>query len=84
MSSLPYLTPLQHILHCWLSAYDCTNKILPLVDTLNVLYYSWAPKADRHLYKDKLNVLYTKHSVTEICYKRLAEIEKVLQRNLSL
>ena len=37
------------------------------------------PKADRHLYKNELNVLYTEHSVTEVSRKRLAEIQKVLQ-----
>ena len=79
MLSLSYLTPPQRISHRWLAAYDCTNKILPMVGALYVLYYSWVPKVDRHLYKDELNVLYTKHSVTEISRKRLAEIQKVLQ-----
>ena len=37
------------------------------------------PKADRHLYKDELNALYTKHSVTEISRKRLAKIQKTFQ-----
>ena len=50
-----------------------------MVDALYVLYYSWVPKADRHLHKDELNALYTKHPVTEISRKRLAEIEKVIQ-----
>ena len=61
MLSLSYLTPPQCRSHQWLSAYDCTNKILPMVDALYVLYYSWVPKADRHLYKDEFNTLYTKH-----------------------
>ena len=50
-----------------------------MVDTLHILQYSWVPKADRHLYKNELNVLYTEHSVTEVSRKRLAEIQKVLQ-----
>ena len=50
-----------------------------MVDALYVLYYSWVPKADRHLYKDELNAFYTKHSVTEVSHTRLAEIQKVLQ-----
>ena len=79
MLSFPYLIPPQSIPHRWLSAYDCTNKILQLVDALYVLYYSWVPKADRHLYKDELNALYTKHSVTEISRKRLAKIQKTFQ-----
>ena len=49
--SLPYLTPPQRTSRCWLCAYDYTNKILPMVDALCVLYYSWVPKADTHLYK---------------------------------
>ena len=40
------------------------------------------PKADRHLYKDELDALYTKHLVTEISRKRLAEIQKILQVEL--
>ena len=32
--SLPFLTPPQRTSHGWLSAYDCTNKILPMVDAL--------------------------------------------------
>ena len=67
MLNLPYLTSQQYISHCWLSAYDCIKKILPMGDALYVLYYSWVPKPeDRHLYKDELNALCTKHSVTEI------------------
>ena len=77
--SLPCLTPPQHTSHRWLSAYDCTNKFLPMVNFLYVLYYSWVPKADRHLYKHELNALYTEHLVTEISHKWLAEIQKVLQ-----
>ena len=50
-----------------------------MVDTLYVLHYSWVPKADKHLYKDELNALYTKHSVTEISHKRLDKIQKFLQ-----
>ena len=57
--SLPYLTPPQHTSHHWLSAHDCTNKILPMVDALYVFYYSWVPKAEKHLYKNELNALYT-------------------------
>ena len=77
--SLPYLTPPQRTSHRWLSAYDCTNKFLLMVDFLYVLHYSWVPKADRHLYKHELNALYTEHLVTEISHKRLAKIQKVLQ-----
>ena len=51
--SLPYLTPSQRTSRCWVCAYDYTNKILPMVDALYVLYYSWVPKADTHLYKDE-------------------------------
>ena len=79
MLSPPYLTRLQRMSHRWLSAYDCINKIHPMVDTLYVLHYSWGPKADKHLYKDELNALYTKHSVTEISHKRLDKIQKFLQ-----
>ena len=50
-----------------------------MVDTLYVLHYSWVPKADKHLYKDELNALYTKHSVTEISHKQLDKIQKLLQ-----
>ena len=50
-----------------------------MVDALYVLYYSWVPKADRHLYKDELNALFTKHLVTEISRKRLVKTQKVLQ-----
>ena len=79
--SLPYLTSPQRTSRCWLCAYDYTNKILPMVDALCVLYYSWVPKADAHLYKNELNALYTEHPVTEINRRRLAEIQKVLQVN---
>ena len=51
-----------------------------MIDTLYALYYSWVPKADRHLYKDKLNALYTKHLVTKISRKQLDEIQKFLQK----
>ena len=50
-----------------------------MIDALHIWYYSWVPKADRHLYKNELNVLYIEHWVTEISRKRLAEIQKVLQ-----
>ena len=50
-----------------------------MFEALYVLYYSWVPKADRHLYKDELNALYTKHLVTETSRQRLVKIQKVLQ-----
>ena len=83
--SLPYLTPPQHTSHHWLSAHDCTNKILPMVDALYVFYYSWVPKAEKHLYKNELNALYTEQSVTEISRERLKSLtEKGKERKLRL
>ena len=51
MLNLHYLTPPQHISHLWFSAYDCTNKILPMVDGLYFVLFlgakSWQTSVKR-------------------------------------
>ena len=50
-----YLIPPRGISHCWLSAYNCTNKICPMIDALYVLDYPWVPKTEKYLHKIKFN-----------------------------
>ena len=48
------------ISHGWLTLYDCLGVDMTMFDVFVLLYYSWVPDNEKHLYKEDICFLYEK------------------------
>ena len=54
--NIPFrMLPLK-ISHRWLLLYDCLSGNMPMFDAFVLLYYSWVPDKEKHLYKEDICV----------------------------
>ena len=51
--------------HRWLSLYDCLSVNMSMFDAFALLYYSWVPDNEKHLFKEDICLLYKKYDLNE-------------------
>ena len=57
--------PPLRISHHWLYFYDCLVVDMTMFHVFVLLYYSWVPDNEKHLYKEDVCLLYEKYKLNE-------------------
>lgn len=57
--------PPLRISHRWLSLYDCLAVNMTMFDAFVLLYNSWVPDKEKHLYKGDVRMLYENYDLNE-------------------
>ncbi|CAK6975065.1 hypothetical protein NQZ68_031049 [Scomber scombrus] len=65
--------------HRWLSAYDACMATHAMMPAYKVLYYGYLSTADKELYREPLELMYTKYNVNQVARAR----NKVFQEELN-
>ena len=63
--NIPFRMPPLRISHRWLSLYDCLSVNMSMFDAFALLYYSWVPDNEKHLFKEDICLLYKKYDLNE-------------------
>lgn len=64
--NLPVSSPQRGFVnHRWLSAYDASMATHAMMPAYKVLYYGFLSTADKELYKEPLDTIFTKHNVQQ-------------------
>ena len=62
--NVPFRMPLK-ISHRWLLLYGCLSVNMSMFDAFVLLYYSWVPDNEKHLWKEDIYLLYKEYDINE-------------------
>lgn len=63
----------------WLSAYDASMAIHAMMPAYKVLYYGYLSTADKELYREPLELMYTKYNVNQAARARIKVVQEELR-----
>ncbi|XP_034548453.1 uncharacterized protein LOC117819281 [Notolabrus celidotus] len=66
--------------HRWLSAYDASMATHAMMPAYKVLYFGYLSTADKELYREPLELIYTKYSVNQAARARIRTMHEELNR----
>ncbi|KAI4821042.1 hypothetical protein KUCAC02_028994 [Chaenocephalus aceratus] len=66
--------------HRWLSAYDASMATHAMMPAYKVLYYGFLSTADKELYREPLELMYTKYHVNQAGRARIKVVQEELNR----
>ncbi|KAF3857796.1 hypothetical protein F7725_010997 [Dissostichus mawsoni] len=66
--------------HRWLSAYDASMATYAMMPAYRVLYYGFLSTADKELYREPLELMYTKYHVNQAGRARIKVVQEELNR----
>ncbi|KAL6478662.1 hypothetical protein MHYP_G00120950 [Metynnis hypsauchen] len=78
--NLPVSSPQRGFVnHRWLSAYDASMATHAMMPAYQVLYYGFLSTADKELYKEPLESIFTKHNVNQTARARVKLHDRQLE-----
>ncbi|CAK6970466.1 hypothetical protein NQZ68_031049 [Scomber scombrus] len=66
--------------HRWLSAYDGSMATHAMMPAYKELYYGYLSTADKELYREPLELMYTKYNVNQAARARIKVVQEELNR----
>ncbi|KAL6473267.1 hypothetical protein MHYP_G00194550 [Metynnis hypsauchen] len=79
--NLPVSSPQRGFVnHRWLSAYDASMATHAMMPAYQVLYYGFLSTADKGLYKEPLESIFTKHNVNQTARARVEVVQDKLAK----
>ncbi|KAF3860132.1 hypothetical protein F7725_000387 [Dissostichus mawsoni] len=69
--------------HRWLSAYDASMATYAMMPAYRVLYYGFLSTADKELYREPLELMYTKYHVNQAGRARIKVVQEELNRKVT-
>ncbi|KAJ4929460.1 hypothetical protein JOQ06_005068 [Pogonophryne albipinna] len=79
--NLPASSPQRgFVRHRWLSAYDASMATHAMMPAYRVLYYGFLSTADKELYREPLELMYTKYHVNQAGRARIKVVQEELNR----
>ena len=67
--------------HRWLSAYDASMTTHAMMPAYRVLHYGYLSTADKELYREPLELMYTKFHFDQAARARIKVVQEELNRN---
>ncbi|KAL6473244.1 hypothetical protein MHYP_G00194320 [Metynnis hypsauchen] len=79
--NLPVSSPQRGFVnHRWLSAYDASMATHAMMPAYQVLYYGFLSTADKEVYKEPLESIFTKHNVNQTARARVEVVQDKLAK----
>lgn len=81
MLNLPASSPQRGFVpHRWLSAYDASMATHAMMPAYKVLYYGYLSTADKELYREPLERMYTEYHINQAARARIKVVQEELNR----